>query len=218
MRKIFVTATNTDIGKTYSSKKLLEEFASQGYRVGYFKPFESGVDTFPLDGKLLFDVVKSLNSDFDLTLDDVVPYQFKLPASIYVAKESLEIDYEFLKDKIKEFDRCCDILIIEGAGGLMVPIDSRYFLIDLIKIFDIDKTLLITSSKLGSINDTLLSMEALNSRDIDFEWSINLYLDRESFPSITMPYYRDRFGKNLNILQYQLKELVYKLLKDKKDV
>ena len=49
--------------------------------------------------------------------------------------------------------------------------------------------LLVTPSRLGCINDTLLSMEALNSRDITFEWCVNLYEDKESFSKVTQPFY-----------------------------
>ena len=204
MKTIFITATNTDIGKTYCAEQLLKKFAQLNYRVGYFKPFETGVENIAPDGNKLLKLTKKLNKDFTFDIDDIVPYQFKLPASIYVANEnSKDIDFQFLKSKIENFKQSCDILIIEGAGGLLVPIDKNYFLIDIIKLLNIDKTILVTPSKLGAINDTLLSMEALKYRDINFSWLINLYLDEESFNKITMPYYKDKF-KNLYILQQNL--------------
>ena len=65
-------------------------------------------------------------------------------------------------------------------------------IMDLIKELNI-KTLLVTPSRLGCINDTLLSMEALKSRDIDFDWCVNVYEDKDSFQEVTQPYYDTAF-------------------------
>ena len=73
------------------------------------------------------------------------------------------------------------------------------FMIDLIKEFDC-KTFLITPSKLGCINDTLLSIEALKNRKIDFEFFINLYQDINSFDKVSKPFLEDFFGE-LKFLQ-----------------
>lgn len=189
---IFITATNTDVGKTYASEKLLRYYSNQGLKVGYFKPCETGVEEYPLDGTKMLKLVKELNPDFNVSIEDIVPYQFKLPAAPFVAKENKKIDIEFLLEKKRYLHSMCDLLIIEGAGGLMVPIEKDIFIIDLIKIFE-SKAVLITPSKLGCINDTLLSQEALKNRDINFDWYINLYLDKESFSKVTLPFYKKYF-------------------------
>lgn len=197
-KSIFITATNTDVGKTYASEKFLKFFASQGLKVGYFKPCETGVIDFPLDGNKMLNLVKELNPSFNATINDVVPYQFKLPAAPYVAKKDLFIDIEFLKEKKQYLQSMCDVLVIEGAGGLMVPIEKDIFIIDLIKIFE-SKAFLITPSKLGCINDTLLSIEALKNRNIDFDFFINLYQDKDSFDEVSKPFLNEYFCK-LNFL------------------
>ena len=198
-KSIFITATNTDVGKTYASEKFLRYFASQDLKVGYFKPCETGVIDFPLDGMKMLNLVKELNPSFKADIFDVVPYQFKLPAAPYVAKEDTTIDINYLKEKKKFLESMCDVLIIEGAGGLMVPIEKNLFIIDLIKIFE-SEAFLITPSKLGCINDTLLSINALKSKNIDFEFFINLYLDIDSFEKVSKPFLLEHFGK-LNFLQ-----------------
>lgn len=197
-KSLFITATNTDVGKTYASEKFLRALSSKGLKVGYFKPCETGVVNTPLDGTKMLNLVKKLNPDFIATINDVVPYQFKLPAAPYVAKEDTFIDLEFLKKKKKELEALCDVLIIEGAGGLMVPIERDLFIIDLIQEFE-SEAILITPSKLGSINDTLLSIEALKNRNIDFEFFINLYQDKDSFKEVSLPFLEDYFDK-LNFL------------------
>ena len=196
---IFITATNTDVGKTYACEIFSKYYAKKGLKVGYFKPFETGVVSSPLDGSKMLNLVKELNPSFDFDIKDIVPYQFELPASVFVAKNNTKIDLDFLIKKKEELEKKCDILIIEGAGGLMVPIEKDFFIIDLIKYFNC-KTKLISPSKLGCINDLLLSINALKEKNIDFDWYINLYLDKDSFHKTTLPFYKEYF-QEINYLQ-----------------
>ena len=198
-KSIFITATNTDVGKTYASEKFLRYFASKGLKVGYFKPCETGVNDLPIDGNKMLNITKELNPDFKVNLCDIVPYQFKLPAAPYVAKGDTSISLELIKEKKKYLEQFCEVLIIEGAGGLMVPLEKDLFIIDLIKELDCE-AILITPSKLGCINDTLLSINALKAKNIDFEFYINLYQDIDSFEKVSKPFLIDYF-KKLNFLQ-----------------
>ncbi|PHO10015.1 dethiobiotin synthase [Malaciobacter canalis] len=197
-KSLFISATNTDVGKTYACKKFAKFLNSLGLKVGYFKPFETGVKDKPLDGSAMLELVKSLNKDFNFDINDVVPYQFELPAAPYVAKKDVILDFDFLIKKKKELEQKCDVLIIEGAGGLMVPIDKDIFIIDLIKKFQAH-AILITPSKLGCINDTLLSINALKQKNIDFDFYINLYEDKDSFNEVSLPFLKEYFPK-LNYL------------------
>jgi dethiobiotin synthetase len=67
-------------------------------------------------------------------------------------------------------------------------------MIDLIKEFN-SKAILISPSRLGSINDTLLSQEALKGKKVDYDWYINLFEDKDSFDAVTLPFYKDYFGE-----------------------
>ncbi len=186
---LFITATNTNVGKTYASEKFLRYYAKKGFKVGYFKPIETGVVDKPFDGSAMLKLTQELNPDFNVKINDVVPYQFKLPAAPFVAKGSTKIDIDFLKQKKEYLFNFCDFLIIEGAGGLLVPLEKDYFIIDLIQTFR-SPVALIVPSRLGSINDTLLSKEALKSRNIPFNWYINLFEDKENFKEVTLPFYQ----------------------------
>ncbi len=197
MKSIFITATNTDIGKTYATLKLLEEFSRQGYRVGAFKPIETGVNSHPQDAKKLLQSSKKLNPDFNaINIDDICPLQFSLPAAPYVANNGEKIDLKKIKKSYTKLKKYCDILLIEGAGGLMVPIDREYFMIDFIELFN-SHTLLVTHDKLGSINDTLLSLEALKNRNLPHTWCINNRHFKEDFEKITLPFYKKEFERVL---------------------
>lgn len=198
-KSLFITATNTNVGKTYACEKFLRHYANKGLKVGYFKPIETGVTDQPLDGSAMLKLTQELNPAFDVSINDVVPYQFELPAAPFVAKENTNIDVEFIKEKRDYLLQFCDMLIIEGAGGLLVPIEKDFFIIDLISSLQA-KAALIVPSRLGSINDTLLSQEALKHRNITYDWYINLYEDKESFSTVTLPFYEAYF-KNVSYLE-----------------
>ena len=208
MKPIFITATNTNIGKTYATLKLIDKLSNMGFKVGVFKPIETGVEDIPKDAKLLLDRVKKYNNNFKyLTPFDITAYTFKLASAPFCASQDIKI--EKILDKYQELLSLCDILLIEGAGGLLVPIRDDYFMIDLAEELN-SKLLLVTSSGLGTINNTLLNMKLLKSRDIDFEWAINLYEDIGSFSSVTKPFFDIKFKKYLT-LEDDI-ELIVKLL------
>jgi len=193
MKPLFVTATNTSVGKTYTTVKLIESFAKVGILVGVCKPIETGVESNPLDATALLTTVQQYNPNFKtLKPRDITAYTFELPAAPFCADLKQTIEIETIKNKISELQKLCDLLIVEGAGGLMVPITQHYNMIDLAKELDFF-TLLVTPSKLGCINDTLLSMNALKKYNIPFDWCVNLYEDKEVFPEVTQPYYDVNF-------------------------
>ena len=194
---IFITANNTECGKTYTTLKLIEEFSKLGLKVGVFKPIETGVKEIPIDGKILLDSAKKYNSLLkDLTYEDVVPIQFSLPAAPYVCGIA---DFKKIQKAYQNLKSLCDVLLIEGAGGVRVPIKmlseqvpSSEFQVmemwELAKIFEA-KIFLVISSKLGMINDFLLNKFFLESKNIKFEWAINLF--DESYFEITHPFLKE---------------------------
>ena len=189
MQSLFITATGTNVGKTHTTLQLIEALASKGHKVGVYKPIETGVkDTAP-DATILLKACQKVNASFcSLTVEDITAYTFALPAAPFCADTKQTIEIEKIIEKYHALSKLCDILLVEGAGGLLVPITKEYTMIDLIKELNI-KTLLVTPSRLGCINDTILSIEALNAREIDFDWCVNVYEDREDFEKVTQPYY-----------------------------
>ena len=193
VQSLFITATGTNVGKTHTTLQLIEAFAAKGLAVGVFKPIETGVNDIPHDASLLLKVCQKVNEKFkNLTVDDITAYTFPLPAAPFCADTHKEIVIEKIIEKHQELSQLCDILLVEGAGGLMVPVTKDFMMIDLAKKLK-SKVLLVTPSRLGCINDTLLSMEALRSRDIAFEWCVNLFEDKESFSEVTQPFYDEVF-------------------------
>ena len=193
MQSLFITATNTDVGKTYTTLKLIKHFAKQNKMVGVYKPIETGVIDTPPDASLLLEEVQKSNPLFQkLTTDDITAYTFALPSAPFCADIDNIIEIDKIVEKYHTLQKRCDILLVEGAGGLFVPITKDFMMIDLIKKLNIP-TLLVTPSRLGCINDTLLSIEALKSREIEFDWCVNLYSDREDFDRVIKPFYDEVF-------------------------
>jgi dethiobiotin synthetase len=189
MKKIFITATNTDIGKTYITLQLLRYYAKQGKKVCAIKPIETGVETTPPDGLKLLSMQQNLNPDLPLNIKDVVPITFSLPAAPFIASGAKEIDLEPIFTAVKKFENFCDILLIEGAGGLYVPINKQYFMIDLIQDLHVDETFLVTHCDLGCINDTLLSKKALENANIPHKVIFNCKNTTKSFEKVSKPYF-----------------------------
>ncbi len=189
-KRIFVTATNTDIGKTYTTKLLLKEFASRGIRVGAIKLIETGVvNGVAPDAKELLSCLKELNTSFlGMEQNDIVPLRYTLPAAPFVASNNTELDIKKLEDAIEKIEKLCDLFIIEGAGGLYVPIDGNTMMIDLIKYFKAT-ALLVTHCSLGCINDTLLSSKALLDKKIPHVIAFNCRDNNDSFAEISAPYF-----------------------------
>jgi len=190
-KRIFVTATNTDIGKTYTTKLLIKEFAEAGNRVGVIKLIETGVvDGIYPDGDELLTCIKKYNKEFvSLHVEDIVPIAYELPAAPFVASDNTPLDINKLNSAIAKLEKLCDILIIEGAGGLYVPIDGNTMMIDLIKYYKAS-TLLVTHCSLGCINDTLLSSKALLDKEIKHTIAFNCRENDESFATVSEPYFQ----------------------------
>ncbi len=210
MKSLFITATNTNVGKTYTTLKLLDYYSDLGYKVGVFKPIETGVFDKPNDAALLLKKASKLNLHFkNFTTDDICPIQLKLPAAPYVSSGLKDIDLDIIFTQAKKLQQFCDILLIEGAGGLLVPINKNYFLIDLLK--DLQAyPLLVTHDKLGCINDTLLNLELLNKYDLNYTWCVNVR-EKKSFSKITLPFYKNYF-KGVYTLQEHLPQIAQELI------
>ncbi len=202
---IFISANNTDQGKTYSTLLLLESFAKKGFKVGVMKPIETGVNSFPQDGKRLFEKAVKLNPDLkQLSLTDIVPIRHSLPAAPFV---SGKVDFDIIRKSYTKIKPLCDILLIEGAGGLLVPVDNEFKMIDFVKFFNA-KLFMVFGSRLGMINDFLLNRFYLNSNKTPYTWAVNLFDENEYF-SVTHPYLK-RF--NPLFIQKDLDKISQKLL------
>ena len=163
--QIFVTGTDTDIGKTVVTAGLAAVMQSLGYKAGVYKPFQSGATVqngFLASPDLAY--VKKL----DLYVETACTYLLKAPTAPFVAAvlentemnlDAIKKDYEILKNK-------CEVTLVEGAGGLMVPATEDAFMADIAKLLDIP-LLIVARADLGTINHTLLTINEAKSRGLD---------------------------------------------------
>jgi dethiobiotin synthetase len=149
MKNYFVTGIDTDSGKTMVSAILCEALHAD-----YWKPVQAGL---PKDS----DTVRSLITN-SLSIIHPEAYLLKTPASPHAAAKIDGITIALDKFKLPPTSNS---LIVEGAGGCLVPLNDQHFVIDLIKKFQLS-AVLVSDLYLGSINHTLLTIEALQSRNI----------------------------------------------------
>ncbi len=199
-KPIFITATNTNVGKTYATLSLLEALSQRGLKVGVMKPIETGVVGIPHDASLLFETAKSYHPELaSLKLKEIAPYQFELPAAPYVAKGRKRVSAELLESAYAKIEALCDIVLIEGAGGLLVPIEDDLYMYDFIRLFGA-RTLLVGHDQLGCINDILLNLHLLDALGVDdYEWCINFRENKENFYTTTYPFFQKLFGQVLSL-------------------
>ncbi|MDD2829761.1 MAG: dethiobiotin synthase [Sulfuricurvum sp.] len=210
-KRIFISATNTDIGKTYTTLQLLDAYTQMGYRVGVYKPIETGVNGLPADGSLLLKHASTLNLALkSLRVGDVVTLALSLPAAPYVANKNKSLNLKIFDDALEKIEKLCDIVLIEGAGGLMTPLDDKLMMVDLATHFDAT-ILLVTHCRLGCINDTLLNLEKLSHVDIPYLWTFNCRHDDESFKQTSLPYFKNSF-ENLYFIGHNTPALAQALL------
>ena len=160
-RSIFITATDTGVGKTLVSGLLLQFLVARSVNCGYQKWASSG--TADLQSCL---EIAEITPDPDI-LDLQVPYSFEFPASPHFAAEleNREVDPDRIKEAYRKMHGRYDFLVIEGVGGLLVPLRRDLLLADLLADLKIP-TLLVARSGLGTLNHSLLSLEAMHNRGI----------------------------------------------------
>jgi dethiobiotin synthetase len=152
--RIFITGTDTNVGKTTVSSWL-----ASYYNFNYWKPIQSGEDNGLSDTEFL---KKVCHNNQNIEIFDPI-YSFKEPLSPHLAakinKEEIDLS-KIIHCKPKK-----EKLLIEGAGGIFTPLNEKFLMIDLIEIFEIP-TIIIARSSIGTINHTLLTIEALRERNI----------------------------------------------------
>ena len=157
---VFITGTDTGVGKTFFACKLAALLRVSGYRVGVMKPAESGCaeregKLYPEDATLL----KKASASQD-PLDKICPYQFREPLAPNVAaqREGITLDIDRLIDVYNEISSTHDITLVEGAGGLMVPLLPSYTYADFARVLKLP-VLVIAANRLGMINHLVLTLE-----------------------------------------------------------
>jgi len=167
MRGVFVTGTGTGVGKSVVAAAICASLSNGGERVAAFKPAVSGLDelegAWPPDHVLLAQAASA-----DQTPEQVAPYRFGPPVSPHLAAKlaGVEIDPERLREAAGAAASEADALVVEGIGGMLVPLTPSY----LIRDFAADLALPVVIAAgpgLGTINHTLLTIEAARTARLE---------------------------------------------------
>ena len=164
MTGVFVTGTDTGVGKTVVACAIVRALRADGFDVGVMKPCETGVGPDgPLDAIALRDAAGAKD---DLAL--ICPQQFAMPAAPTVAAsaEGRSVDLDAIRAAYAGLCSAHDFVVSEGAGGLLVPLAKEFTMADFAQELRLP-VIIVARAALGTINHTLLTLEAAARRDLD---------------------------------------------------
>lgn len=154
MKPIFITGTGTDVGKT-----LVAAIVTEALQADYWKPVQAGFSD-GTDSLFIREMISNSQSKVHPEL-----YKLKLPASPHLAAAEEKIEIK-IKEIVAHLPKTTNRLIIEGAGGLMVPLNKKKLILNLIKELDA-KVIIVSKNELGSINHSLLTAAVLKKEKAD---------------------------------------------------
>lgn len=159
-RGFFITGTDTSVGKTVVSCGLAAAFKKSGFKVGVMKPAETGCPN--VKGHLVPPDATNLKkaSGSNQPIERICPYRLGIPAapSVAAARTGARIQPELLVRLCQDMGRVHDLMIVEGAGGLMVPLVSTYTFADLARELGLG-VIVVVGNRLGAVNHSILTME-----------------------------------------------------------
>lgn len=181
----FVSGIDTEIGKTYATGFLAKLWIEQGKKVITQKLIQTGNVDISEDIEKHREIMGQgwFQEDHDkLTMPEIFSY----PASPHLATrlDNREIDFQKIENATQTLAERFEIVLLEGAGGLMVPLTTSLLTIDYIAQHQFP-VILVTSGRLGSINHTLLSLEALKSRGLKLKALVYNLKDESKDPLIS---------------------------------
>ena len=193
LKHLFITGTDTDVGKTFVTAGIAAALKKMGKDIGIMKPFAAGTPQkigYKSEDVQLLAKAAQVNDSENL----INPYFYEIPASPFTATQTLGIKFNVktVLDSFKQLTSLHDIMLVEGMGGVMTPILKNYFVTDLIKEMNLD-TIIIASSRIGTVNHTIMTCKICQNYGIKIHGIIINVLDSK--------------GYQLDILKRDLEEL-----------
>jgi len=205
--KFLITGTDTEVGKTFFTVNALKSLIKMGLNVCGIKPVETGCSPICHDAE---EISKTCGKNINPV------YSFKTPVAPSVASqiEKSSINIEHLKSEINRFCKNYEIVLIEGAGGIMVPITNNYKFLDLAKELDL-KIVIIALNKLGVINHTLLTVKACQCEGVKVSAIILNNKEERVFDESRETNYKTiKELTNLPVFQFKTKEDIYDIARE----
>ncbi len=196
-KAVFITGTDTGVGKTVVTAALAGLLEKKGMDVGVIKPFQTGTELHGLcDAGFVY---RFLGREYDLP--DVSPCRLKAPLSPYFAAvaEGVNIDLQEVLQHTREYISGHDITLVEGAGGICVPITADFMMADLAVAVGAAATVLVLRPGLGTLNHTALSLKYAKDKGLSVMGGvINGFPDPPDIASATNPIVlRDVFSMDI---------------------
>ena len=161
---LFITGTDTGVGKTSVSVAIVRSLVGRGLRVGVYKPVAAGIgpDEPASDPRLLWEAAGR-----PLTETEVCPQRFRAPIAppASARAEGRQVDEPLLSAGFRVWSRSSDVVVVEGAGGLFTPLSDRVLNVDLARRLGLP-LVLVDSARLGAIGRTLALREAAAARGL----------------------------------------------------
>jgi dethiobiotin synthetase len=157
----FITGTDTGCGKTYVTLRLAQQLLADGHDVGVMKPFSTG-PAGEDDARLL---KKKLKLKDPLRLINPIHLQAPLAPLVAAKLERRTLNVESIAQAFRTLSKRHEIVLVEGVGGVLVPLTEKLVVADLIKKLKLP-AIIVARARLGTINHTLLTVEALRRRKI----------------------------------------------------
>ena len=186
MKSLFVTGTDTGIGKTCISAGIALALKKSGVNVGVMKPFMCGMKQ--KTGSADDDVTILTNAANVIDPRELVnPFFSPIPASPYTAAKNsgTKININHVLDSYEKLSKVHDVILVEGIGGIMTPILKNFSVIDLIKELHTN-TLIVTSSKIGTVNHTVMTCKLCKNLEIPVKGLIINNFDSEGYPILEL--------------------------------
>lgn len=171
MKSLFICGTDTAVGKTFVTASLAASLNQIGIKTACFKPLESGCQKTKKNNQITYKRADSLFlkrvSGMSENLDDINPYYFKeaLAPGIAAQRQSKKISFLKIKQSLTNLEKKYDLVLVEGAGGLLVPASPQKSNVDLIKCLRLP-VLLIAHLGLGTLNHSQLTYNELSRNHI----------------------------------------------------
>ena len=172
---LFVTGTDTSVGKTQVSVSLVKALVQHGLRVSVMKPIASGSEHTPSGLRNADALALAAASNVDVPYAAINPYCFEPPISPHIAAEEarIAIDIGMIKSRFEALAAGADFVVVEGAGGWYAPIGRIQSMADLPKSLQLP-ALLVVGLRLGCLNHARLTKEAIEASGVEFAgWVAN---------------------------------------------
>jgi dethiobiotin synthetase len=168
-RSLLITGTDTGIGKTTVASAIAAALRHRGLDVGVIKPVETGCEA-AMDGSLVPDDALQLRwaAGREDPIERICPFRLRAPLApaVAAAREGVALELSVVADKVRAAAAACELLLVEGAGGLLVPLSGTATYADLARACDL-RLLVVVGNRLGGLNHARLTLDWARAARLD---------------------------------------------------